>query len=159
MIKNIASLLFYGRNKKKAEKRAEKALDKNDSIVENVIYLIETALLLTLKFIFTAKNFCVTNYRQIKENKANATDNNLALAKKFLKEGNVSDGLMRIKFALFFDKQNFNALLMLAYFYYENEEYKKALKYFNKIKQSKGPQTPAEINFMINELELIIQKK
>ena len=158
MIKTISNIVFYGKNKKKAEKKAEKELDKNDSIVENALYFIKVAVLLFLKFIFSTKTFFVESYYEIKHNKKNAVENNLTLAKKFLQGGHISDGLMRIKLALLFDKNNFNALLMFAYFYYENENYKKSLKYFNKIKQIKGEQTPPEINFMINELNLIIKK-
>ena len=149
--------MFYGRNKKRMEKKLAKLEDKKDSIVENALSLMQTIASTTGSLIFSWLDFTITNYNSIKDNYKHSVDNNISIAKKFIRDGDIKEAKTRLKIALFIDNTNFHAMLALGYLLYEEQEYKQSLKYFKKIQNTMGDKTTAEITFMINELETIVK--
>jgi hypothetical protein len=152
MIKLLNNIVFYSRRKRKEEEKVEKLLEEQDSIFKNIAFCFYKSLIFVIDCADISTRFVLDNYSEVKQNYKNVIANNLSIAKHFLKEGNHFDAIIRLNMVLLFDRTNFSALLMLGYFYYENANYKKSIKYFIKIKKNLKDKTSPEIQFMINEL-------
>ena len=156
MIKQITNLIFYGKRYKKQQINEEKREEERHSIGNSILSFFEVFIVTLSYVILYSIRFLIINITDLKNGYKNATINNLTIAKKFLKNGDIFDGILRLRLILLLDKNNFHALLMLGYFYYERKWYKKSLKYFTKIHKNLGEKSTPEINFMLNELQSLI---
>jgi hypothetical protein len=146
-------VVFY--HKRKKEEHNEKLTQYKTK--EQFIFLSQHYILESFIFIYESfKNGFTFVKKRINEIKLASKDilhSNLRCAKGQLENGNFLDAELRLKTILIFSKNNFDALLMLAYHYYNILKYDKSLKYLNAIKASKQQNTPIEVDYMINDIK------
>ena len=158
MIRALTNIVFYGKRQKKQRKILEKQIDKEDSMIDNASFFLAGVFSVIFYLFDKWFSFVLLSYHDIKSNYKNASHNNVVIAKNLLKEGNHLDATFRLKIAIILDKNNFHALLTLAYLYYEHEKYKKSLKYFKTLQAITSESQMQEINFMIEEINLKLSK-
>ena len=94
----------------------------------------------------------VSLFIKSKDRSKNIIGTNLELASMHFKNGNYFDARLRYWIVTKFDKKNFDGYLGLAYVFYVQNKYSKAIEYFTKAREFSGSRL-AEIDAIIDDIK------